>query len=317
LLLKALDGILTTPSGRAYAEKFLAEGLTAVVHFAEFPDSRALHIGGRKTFTGPRAYTDWLTNDVAEIRLNANYVGADSDYSSRSLPGVLAHELLGHAAWYSRAERADQRLVFHHHELNEAMARLTGWIVEYELNGQFEGTGAWRYLDDPARYLSQLKLKLPYYARTFNSREMADAASALRERLPAARAEVVRAEQVLNQQLALDAKVTDSPGAPPKELDSFQREQADLVASYRDELANAEAVVEEIQGMLRTMAGEADHYSVTLLREGVGHPLFQTLAAEVAREAAVLKRLVEKTKASSAAKSTGPSVWTRIFRGGD
>lgn len=86
--------------------------------------------------------------------------GTDAEFQKQDLPPTLAHELLGHGLWYGRAIRESALQVFHHHELNEANARLVGWLVDFELDGRFEEAGAWAYLADPVAFLQHLKLHL-------------------------------------------------------------------------------------------------------------------------------------------------------------
>jgi hypothetical protein len=224
--------LLDTPTGRRYAEEFLAEGLTAVVHFEDFPDSQLYLVNGKKRFYAAQAYTDWRQEGYAEIRLNRHYVDGDPDYLRESLPSIIGHELLGHGLWYGRAAKQDLYLAFHYHELNETLARVVGWSVDHELDGKLEEHGAWTYLQDPKFYLANLKMRLPYYAVTFSREEMADAIGSMTKRLAAAKQEVKRAEANLANQktwLPVLEHFSKDHGIPSKRFDLLRQELTDLV----------------------------------------------------------------------------------------
>lgn len=286
--------LLDTPTGRRYAEEFLAEGLTAVVHFDDFPDSQLYLVDGRKRFYAAQAYTDWRQEGFAEIRLNRHYVDGDPDFMRESLPSIIGHELLGHGLWYGRAAKENLYLAFHYHELNETLARLVGWAIDHELDGRFEEAGAWNYLSDPAHYLSNLKMRLPYYAVTFGQAEMANPLATLRARLASAEQEVERARRNLASQktwLPVLDHFSRDHGIPAGRFDMLRKELSDLEAHYQNEVLNAESIVREVAGLMERIAAEPDHASENYLKEASAHPFFARLSADTAR----LGKALEKT----------------------
>ncbi len=286
--------LLETPTGRRYAEEFLAEGLTAVVRFDDFPDSQLYLVDGRKRFYAAQAYTDWRQEGYAEIRLNRHYVDGDADFMRESLPSIIGHELLGHGLWYGRAAKENLYLAFHYHELNETLARLVGWAIDHELDGRFEEAGAWNYLSDPAHYLSNLKMRLPYYAVTFGREEMADPLATLRARKAAAELEVERAHRNLASQktwLPVLDHFSRDHGIPARRFELLRKEMSDLEAHYQNEVVNAESIVREVSGLMERIAAEPDHASEIYLKEASAHPFFGRLSADTARLGKALEKM--------------------------
>jgi hypothetical protein len=286
--------LLETPTGRRYAEEFLAEGLTAVVHFDDFPDSQLYLVDGRKRFYAAQAYTDWRQEGYAEIRLNRHYVDGDPDFMRESLPSIIGHELLGHGLWYGRAAKENLYLAFHYHELNETLARIVGWAIDHELDGRFEEAGAWNYLSDPAHYLSNLKMRLPYYAVTFGQEEMSDPLTTLRARLAAAEQEVERARRNLASQktwLPVLDHFSRDHGVAANRFDLLRKEMADLEAHYQNEVLNAESIVREVSGLMERIAAEPDHASENYLKEASAHPFFGRLSADASRLGKALEKM--------------------------
>jgi hypothetical protein len=295
--------MLDTPTGRRYAEEFLAEGLTAHVHFEDFPDSQLFLVDGRKKFYAAQAYTDWRQEGYAEIRLNRHYVDGDPDFMRESLPSIIGHELLGHGLWYGRSAKENLYLAFHYHELNETLARLVGWSIDHELDGRFEEAGAWNYLADPGHYLSNLKMRLPYYAVTFGKEEMANPVATLRARLAAAEQEVERAQRNLASQktwLPVLDHFSRDHGIAPKRFEMLRKELADLEAHYQNEIVNAESIVREVSGLRDRIVAEPDHASEIYLSQAAAHPFFERLSADTARLGAAL------AKTANAAPSAPP-----------
>jgi hypothetical protein len=286
--------LLDTPTGRRYAEEFLAEGLTAHLHFDDFPDSQLYLVDGRKKFYAAQAYTDWHQEGYAEIRLNRHYVDGDPDFMRESLPSIIGHELLGHGLWYGRAAKENLYLAFHYHELNETLARLVGWAIDHELDGRFEEAGAWNYLSDPANYLSNLKMRLPYYAVTFGQAEMANPLATLRGRLTAAEQEVERARRNLASQktwLPVLDHFSRDHGIPASRFDMLRKELSDLEAHYQNEVLNAESIVREVSGLMERIAAEPDHASENYLKEASAHAFFSRLSADTARLGKALAKM--------------------------
>jgi hypothetical protein len=282
----AFKRMLDTPTGARYAREFLAEGLTAHVHFDDFPDSQLYLVEGRKKFYAAQAYTDWRQEGYAEIRLNRHYIDGDPGFMHESLPSVLGHELLGHGLWYGRAAKENLYLAFHYHELNETLARLVGWAIDHELDGRFEEAGAWTYLSDPANYLTNLKMRLPYYAVTFSQSEMANPVATLISRLAAAENEVVRAQRNLASQktwLPVLDHFSSGHGIDPKRFDLLRKELADLESHYQSEVVNAESIVREVTGLRDRIAAEPDRASEIYLSQASAHPFFERLSADTVR----------------------------------
>ncbi len=285
--------MLGTPTGRRYAEEFLAEGLSAHVHFTEFPDSKLLLVDGRKKFSY-WADTAWRQEGYAEIRLNRHYVDGDLDFLRESLPAILGHELLGHGLWYGRAAKENLYRAFNRHELNETVARLIGWAIDHELDGRFEDMGAWNYLADPTHYLSGLKMRLPYYATTFGQNEMANPMGTLRSRLAAAEQEVESARRNLDAQktwLPVLDHFSRKHGIPAQRFTLLRKELEDLETYYQNEIVNAEAIVHVVSELMGKIAAVPDHKIELYLSQAAAHPFFARLNAEAERLGEALKAL--------------------------
>jgi hypothetical protein len=294
-LADAFKRMLDTPTGRRYAEEFLAEGLTAVVHFEDFPDSQLYLVDGKKKFYAAQAYTDWRQEGYAEVRLNRHYVDGDPEYLKNSLPSVIGHELLGHGLWYGRAAKENLYLAFHYHELNETHARVVGWSIDHELDDRIEEQGAWTYLQDPAYYLALLKMRLPYYAVTFSRQEMADAIGSMKTRLTAAQQELIRARQNLANQQSWQGVLdhfSSGHGLPASRFTMIRQEQADLVNHYTNEVTNAESIVREVGALIERMEAEPNRDSQVYLQQSSQSPFFGRLEQEIDRATKALRARV-------------------------
>ncbi|MBI5246619.1 MAG: hypothetical protein HY923_05515 [Elusimicrobia bacterium] len=292
-LMDAFKHLLATPTGARYAEEFLAEGLTANVHFDDFPDSQLYLVNNRKKFYAAQAYTDWKPDENRPVvRLNRHYIDGDPDYLRESLPAVLGHELLGHGLLYGRAAKEDLYLATFYHDLNETSARLIGWAIDHELDGKFEDAGAWNFSQDPANYLTRLKLKLPYYAVTFNAGEMADPIGTLRARLGVAREGIARAQRNVDSQKTwlpvLDHFIEDH-GIPASRFELLRKELADLEAHYAAEVANAEAIVKEVSAFIGRLEAEPGRGSENYLKKASANPFFKRLVEENERLTALVR----------------------------
>jgi len=307
-LARAVRRMLGSPTGRSLAEQFLAEGAPAVVRFETFEGSRLYEEGGRKTFYGPIALTDWRDGRVL-VRINLNYLAADDRALEQELPSFLAHELLGHGLWYVRAVKAKLLPAYHHHELNEANARLVGWLVDYELDRRFEDPGAWNYLSDPAQYLSKLKLWLPFYALAFSSDELKRPVQALEARLEAARAKRKRLETELGNHRAWDRIIDhfiDGHGLPARRFAELRWTMADWKQRYKDDLANLDEIIAAVGRDLERMKAESDRRSEGYLRRAASQPLFVLLDIETRKATEKLKSLIKQSPAESPGK-VGPT----------
>jgi hypothetical protein len=286
----AFKRLLETPTGRRYAEEFLAEGLTAHVHFEDFPDSQLFLVDGRKKFYAAQAYTDWRPEGYAEIRLNRHYVDGDPDNLRESLPSIIGHELLGHGLWYGRAAKDDLYIAFHYHELNETLARLVGWSIDHEQDGRLEEAGAWSYLADPAYYLSNLKTRMPYYAVTFAQNEMSEPLRTMHSRLAGAELSLEQARANLRAQqtwMPVLDHFERQLGASRFEL--LRKELGDLVTHYEHEIVNSQAVVDHVKGLIGRLEAEPNRDSARYLSQAASHPFFERLKTETARLSASLQ----------------------------
>jgi hypothetical protein len=302
--------LLQTPTGRRYTEEFLAEGLSARVHFADFPESLQA-LGEARQFT----------DGSLEVRLNRRYyLEAPAEKRRQNLVGILGHELLGHGLWMGRFMKEDMLPAYAHHESNEAFATLLGWIIEHELNGSFDAAAPWSYLADPARFLKMQKLSMPHYATALSHEQLADPLGALRDRLALAdeRVENVRAEQATQKTwLPVLEYFAHGHGIPTDRFSLLREELRDEAAQLDYEVANSLVVQREIAGLLGRMLAEPDRaslgrlasrkiaglfgrpqaeperQSVRYLQRAARHPLFARLNADVARLSAALAERVE------------------------
>ena len=290
--------MLQSPTARGLVERFLEGNSRATIRFEEFPGSRIYETDGRKLFHAPRAFTEWRQDDGSIlVRLNRDYLGTDEAFQTQDLPPTIAHELLGHGMWYERSGAENAYQAFHHHELNETNARLVGWLVDFELDGRFEENGAWSYLQDPAGFLSYLKLRLPYYALTFSNAELADPVGTLERRLEAARAKRAQLEQErANNRTWLPVldHFVRSHGLAEARTRALRAHLEGTDQSYADELANVDALIAEVAGSLSRMKTEADHQSERYLKWAAQQPLFDALERETRERTERLLEMVRR-----------------------
>jgi hypothetical protein len=298
-LLLAFQRMLRAPTARALAERFIADGIPAVVRLEAFEGSRLYEVNGRKIFYAPRAFTEWK-GDHVEVRMNLDYLGAHAEFQEQDLPPTLAHELLGHGLWYSRAARENALQAFHHHDLNETNARLVGWLVDFELDQRFEESGAWSYLSDPAAFLNHLKLRLPYYALTWSTAELSRPRETLEERSLAARA---KREQLRTQlanhsswNLVID-HFASHHGIAESRLRALRAYMAETAQSYKDEIGVMDALIAEVDATVGRMNAEPDRSSERYLQWAATHPLFADLRAETDENTRRLQEQVSRTPA--------------------
>ena len=294
----AFKRLLATPTGKHYAEEFLAEGINARIQFDDFADSQLFLVENRKKFFAAQAYTDWKEDASVVVRLNRHYVDGDAEYMYESLPSIIGHELLGHGLWYGRAAKHALYLAFHYHELNETMARLVGWAIDHELDGKFEDPGAWNFAQDPAQYLANLKLRQAYYAVTFSEREMADPIGTLRSRVEPAKAEIERAKRNLASQKTWTPVLdhfTQEHGIAAHRFTLLRQELADQEAYHAAEIVNSQTVVDEVSRLIERLDAETDRASETYLRQASVNALFEHLRTDTER----MMRLVAQLASSA------------------
>jgi hypothetical protein len=298
-LTKALSRMLETPTARALAKRFIADAVPAVVRFEPVEGSRIVEANGRKTFYAPRGFTEWK-GDHVEVRMNPDYLGADEEFRQQDLPATLAHELLGHGLWYARAVRENALQAFHHHDLNETNARLVGWLVDFELDRRFEEGGAWTYMQNPAAFLENLKLRLPYYALTWSTEELANPRETLEARSAAARAKRAQLEVSLANHNSWNAVIDFFVGRG--ELDeprvrALRAYMADTAQAYKDEIGVMDALIAEVDATVGRMNAEPDRSSERYLQNAASHPLFADLKNETDEHTRRLIAQVTRTAA--------------------
>jgi|GEM_PF-1540334 len=299
LLRRSLERMLESPTARALAERFIAEGPAAVVRFDALPGTQMIFEKGRTYFNGTRAFTDWTGSDVV-VRVNDAYVNSSGQSLEQGLPAILAHELLGHGFWYARAHREGVLMVFHHHELNETNARLLGWLVDFELDQRFEEEQAWLYLQNPQAYLDSLKMRLPYYAKTFSNAEMLEPVATLEKRLTDAKAARARVQTERHNQQTWAAVVDhfiQAHRVPAKRFRNLNVEFAQADAAYAGELETLDALSKEVEALLQNFKAEPDGASEKVLKQVPSHPMFVELQSVTDQ---ALGDLLAKVRASGA-----------------
>jgi hypothetical protein len=298
-LKQAFSRMLESPSARGLAERFLASGVPAVVRFVPVEGSRVYESNGRKRFYAPRAFTDWKDGEV-EVRVNQDYLESDPEFVDRDLPPTLAHELFGHGLWYARAEKEGVSQAFHHHELNEANARLVGWLTDLELDGYLEEAGTWTYLQDPARFLESLKLRLPYYALTFSNADMAHPLEALESRRAAAAAKRERLEGELANMRTWSPVIdhfVDEHGVSAERFTALRGYLSDTETNYSREIEVMDEILAELDGVISRMKAEPERDSERYLQWAATHPMFQELQRENDENGRKLAEEVRRAKA--------------------
>lgn len=308
-LKRAVRSVLQTPTGRGMAEQFIAEGAKGTVRFEAFEGSRLYDANGRRIFYAPRAFTDWKGDHVS-VRMNLDYLGADAQFQEQDLPPTLAHELFGHGLWYWRAAAENALQAFHHHELNETNARLVGWLVDFEMDRAFEENGAWNYLQDPAQFLRNLKLRLPYYALTFSNKELAKPLEALESRLISARAKRARLESELANHRSWNAVIDHfarKHGVDESRFTQLRQVMADTEQNYRDELSTMDDIISDVDGTIARMKAETDRQSERYLQRTASHPLFTRLEAAAKENARRLAEMVAKASMAAAPAPAAPA----------
>lgn len=292
-LMDSFKRMLATRTGRHYAEEFLAEGLTARIHFEDFPDSKLLLVEGRKRFYSAQAFTDWRPDGTIDIRLNRHFVDGDAEIMHDVLPSIIGHELLGHGLWYGRAAKDNLYLAYHYHELNETLARLVGWDIEYELNSRFETPGAWNFMADPAGYLLRLKMAQPYYSVTLSRQEMADPVGTFRGRLESARQAIANGHKNLTAQKTWPPVIDHFVAHHHIKEERFRmlrEEMRDQERYHESEIANSEAIVASLLDLIGKLEAEPNRDSVQYLAQASAHAFFDRLSADTERLRAELER---------------------------
>jgi hypothetical protein len=309
-LVHTFERMLQSPTARGLAERFVEDGATAVVRFQRFEGSQIVEEDGRRIFRASRAFTEWKDGQ-AIVRLNADYLGTDETFQKQDLPPTLAHELLGHGLWYSRAARENVLQGFHHHELNEMNARAVGWRVDFELDRYFEESGAWSFIADPGGFLAYLKTRLPFYALTFSNEELSRPVQALEERSSAAKAKLAQQREELANHRTWNHVIdffVRRRAVPEVRFRALRAQMAEQEAAHLNEIAMIESVIAEVEATLSRMRAEPDGASENYLRWAGSHPMFGDLQREYDEN---VRRLVEHVKETGARAYDEPAELTR------
>ena len=267
VLREALERLLNSPTAQTLIQQVIEDRVSARIRFVPVAGSRLVDIGGRRIFFGARGFS-LQEEDTATITLNENYLGGDDALRERDLPPTIAHELLGHCLWVARAKRERIQQAFHHHDLNEMNARLVGWLVDLELDGRLENSGASSYLLNPAVFRDELKFVNSYYALTFSTEEMRRPVEVMQSRLAIAYEKL--------QHIDLSPEVEDADAA-------------------RERSTELQDIISALSGTLARCRAEPDHASETYFRWAADRRFFALLEQEVEQQARVfLERVQER-----------------------
>ena len=295
LLERAVRRMLDSPTARDLAEQFIADGTMAEVGFAPVGAPERRRGARRPTLGAPRALSRW-NGTKAIVTLNPDYLAVDEEFRDGDLPPTLGHELLGHALWSGRAQRAGLFQAVHHHELNEVHARLVGWLIDLELDGRIQPSGARQYFDDPYSFRIDLKFLDSYYALTFSHDELAQPLETMQGRLAVALERRAALEASLARHVSWYAVMTHFVGAHGVAAerfaalrDSMHEEEAHL----QDQIAVLEQVTAVLADTLARCHAEPDQRSVQYFRQSAAHELLSQLQAEVQRRDRQFRRQVD------------------------
>lgn len=279
MLLGVIEQLMQSPTAQRCARAFLAEDISTRVRFGP-------------TFL--KGAADW-TEGLLTVTLNEAYLDDGIGPAGPSLPVVLCHEMFGHGLWHARAHRHKAFQAIHHHELAEVYARLIHWAVEVELEGRPRGSDAESYLADPAGYLAQTKLDLPYYALTFSSAELRQPIEAIEGRirfLMAKRPEsLTRLRTLRSWMLALGDLVRRGVVAEGPAETLRRALAADAEEMRRQRRSIGETVI-ELTGILERIAAEADRQSERYLIWAADCPVVLDLTRETEDQERRLRALI-------------------------
>lgn len=178
----AVRRLLESPTARELAAEFVRRGVTVRIAFAAMENSVLVERDGRRSLSGYGG-TASHGSGGASVKLNRDYLRADTAYQLHDLPATLGHELLGHALGAARAEAAGVEPAWNRWRGDELNAGVVGWLVAAELGEPPRDAHLWRWLEDPERYYREMHLAGGYYAKTFSAEEAARPAHAIRARL--------------------------------------------------------------------------------------------------------------------------------------
>lgn len=300
--------MLESPTARKYAQQFIDEGITGVVKFDEVEGSKVYEFERRKIFYAPRAFTDWK-DGKAIVRMNRDYLDSDEEYFFEDAPPTLAHELLGHGLWYGRMAKHNLQEGFHVHENNETNAKLVGWLASWELNRRHHDTYAYEYLQDPAAYLRNLKLRQPYYSVTYGDADLRDPLAALRgrlEQLPQLRASYSQGLANTSSWPPIVDHFVLHHGIDESRFAKLREDLAGREAALQNELATLDHIEQSVRATIEYYEGEAGRPGLEYLKSMGAFPQFAALQADVD---AMTSELREKMTAEQARPSPAPLPW--------
>jgi hypothetical protein len=241
-----------------------------------------------------RGSAAWVS-DCLHLKFDTSYLHVDQYLRDRQFPPVAAHELLGHGLWYARAARRGILQAMHHHDKNEAYARLVTWTVDEQLGIRSRREEARQYLAEPQAALDKLKSKAPYYALTFSSEEMCDPVRAFKRRLAGFRDETGRLASALGYAEQLPptatraASETEIVDPRPGRRRKHPSELTDILVAW-ETLAE---IVRNVETALARFESEPDETSARYLRSIAAHPLVMSLEKEVRGLASALRGLIQ------------------------
>lgn len=162
--------MLQSPTARELSAEFLKLNRRVKVSFERLDgglvggDDKHKYVSGVGGLTS-HAEGDW-------VQLNAGYLQTDPRYQFSSVPGTLAHELLGHVYNDARAEIAGVTPAMNVWRGDEDTAGVTGWLVQAEASGKVPSDAyLWSYLADPEQHHRALHLVTAYYAQSVSPEE--------------------------------------------------------------------------------------------------------------------------------------------------
>jgi hypothetical protein len=184
---------------------------------------------------------------------------------------------------------------------NELNARLVGWLVDLELDGRLQRSGAEDYLRAPSVFVSGLQLDDPYYAVAFSVEEMGDVRPVMMRRLADAfqKRESVYAELERNAVylLAIERFVQEQ-GIAEARFQALREQLENRNESLWLERDMLDQVVDLLAQTIRRCSDEPDRQSESYFRKAATHPFFKQMRARVEAMHDQLEALVRETAVS-------------------
>lgn len=295
LLAFALARMMDSPTAREQAAIFMTEDMKAAVRFAS-PHGSPAEFGADGILFGSAIGLSGFEEGRLFVTLHDAYLTAEHNRQNSEVPDVLCHELFGHGIWSTRAEREKCSQAVHHHELNEINARLLGWIVEFERTGRVRrGREVQQYLADPTAFAASLKLRLPYYALTFSSAEMAQSEETLAARATQARTKKSELERELSNHRSWNPVIDHfvrHHGVAEADLTALRHYMAKNDDHTQHEIEHVTAVIDEVEATLGRLKVEPDKVSSRYLEWAANCPLVEKLRCETEANDRRLRALI-------------------------